>query len=204
MNSSLIRTSRLRTGVALATATLALFGLAGCTPDAADGANTPKPTSASSETAAPVDTATPTAAPEPKGTTVALACDQMLTADDVYAFNPNVVTAPDYSPAAGSTAATAIEYEGVACGWINETSDAMVEASVAQPNDTLMAELKAEAVSASTAVPTYGDLGFFTYAGGTGTAQLFTGAYWVTISSVDFLEPGDVQVLMTTVVSHLP
>ena len=133
-----------------------------------------------------------------------MTCDQILTADDVYAFNPNFSVAPDYAAADGSTAGTAVQYAGVACAWLNQTSGDTFEASVAQPNDTLMATLKADAVSASKAVPTYGELGFFSLDSDVGTAQLFTGAYWVTLSSVDFGEPGDAQTLMAAVVSHLP
>ena len=204
MTSSVTRTSRLRAGVALATATLALFVLAGCAPDSAPSTAAPTPAATAGETAAPVDTAAPTAAPEPTGTPVSLTCDQVLTADDVYAFNPNYGAQPDFTPADGSKAATAVEYEGMACAWLNQTSGDTFEVSVAQPNDTLMATLKADAVSASKAVPTYGELGFFGMNSGIGTAQLFTGAYWVTVSSVDFIEPGDAQTLMAAVVSHLP
>lgn len=203
---SFVRGRRLRAGLALASGALALMALAGCTPAAPTPTPTPTPSSTDAATAAPVESATPT--PEAAGTAVTVSCDEVLTADDVYAFNPNFGTAPDYKPAAGSAAKTAVSYEGVACGWLNQTSGDIIEISVAQPNDTLMTDLKNKAVDESNIVPTYGTPpaveGYFTNASGPGQAQVFAGKYWVVANSVAFFEPGDAQQLVATVVSHLP
>jgi hypothetical protein len=189
---------------------LALIALSGCAPAAPASNSTPKPTSTSTDaaTTAPTEGATPTPTPEVPDTPVTLDCDQLLTPDDVYTFNPNFGTAPDYKPEAGSDAGTAVKYDGVACGWLNQTSGEIIEVAVAQPNQAHLTDLKNQAVSGSKAVPTYGTPpaidGFFSSANGSGTAQVFSGKYWVVLSSVAFFEPGDAQELVAAVVSHLP
>ncbi len=123
----------------------------------------------------------------------------------MYAFNPNYGTDPGFE-ATGNAAQTAVKYDGVACGWLNQTSGAVIEISVAQPNDVLQTTLVDQALSTSKTVPTYGTPpieGFFAVAGGVGTAQVFSGASWVTVSSTEFFEPGDVQSLVASVLSHL-
>jgi hypothetical protein len=139
---------------------------------------------------------------------VELTCDAVLTQDDVYAFNPNYGTAPDFSPEAGSDAAIAEKFDGVACGLLNQSSGAIISVSIAAPNEVLRNQQYDAAVAQSTPVPTYGDApeveGFFTSTNGVGQAQIFTDTYWVTMNSADFFEPGDTQGLMAAVISHLP
>jgi hypothetical protein len=188
---SFVRGPRRRAGLVLAGSALALLALAGCS--AASSTPTASPTdtatSAPTESATPTPTSTPT--PEAAGTRVTL----------TYG------TAPDYKPAAGSAAATAKAYQGVACGWLNQTSGDIVEVSIAQPNDTLMTDLQNKAVTESNPVPTYGTppavLGYFSSAHGAGQAQAFAGKYWVVVNSVEFGEPGDAEQLMAAVLSHL-
>jgi hypothetical protein len=199
-----------RAGLAVAAGAFAVMVFAGCTPGAGTPTASPSSTAAPTgePTTAPTETVTPTPTPTPAGTPLSLSCDQVLSPDDVYAFNPNFGTAPDYKPSGGSAAETAVSYDGVACGWLNQTSGEIIEVSVAQPNDILTPRLKDAAIEDSKPVPTYGtppDVdGFFTNAAGAGEAQVFTRGYWVALSSVAFFEPGDAQQLVAAVVSHLP
>jgi hypothetical protein len=222
-----------RAGFAVAVAAMALIALAGCAPDdgapGAKGTSSPRPSSSLKPTDAPTGTAapsgsptptstptptrtpapthTPTPAPTPAGTALSIGCDQVLTPDDVYAFNPNVGTAPGYQPA-GRAARTAMSHQGVACGWLNQTSDELIEVSIVQPNGPLKTQLTDAAIADSKPVSTYGTPpavnGFFTTTGGAGEAQVFTDKYWVTVNSVSFFEPGDAQQLVAAVISHLP
>ena len=201
-----IRARRVRSGAALATGALALIVLAGCAPSAEPA---PSASATADATAAPAASTEPTSTPaEDPATAVGLGCDEVLTPDDVYAFNPNFGAAPDYKPADGSAASVAVSQKGVACSWLNQTSGDVIEISIAQPNDSTLTDLKNQAVSASTPVPTYGtgvDVeGYFTATGGKGEAQFFTGKYWVVASSVEFGEPGDAEPLIAAAVSHLP
>jgi hypothetical protein len=210
-----VRSRRTRAGLVVASGMIAVAMLAGCAPEGPGGENatgTAAPTGTATDapapgpSAAPGNTATP--APEPAGTAVGITCDQLLTAEDVYTFNPNVGTAPDYSPTSGGTAATAAKYDGIACGLLNQSSGEVIEISVAVPNDVLMTQLKNAAVSGSTAVPTYGTPpaidGFFSKSGDSGLAQVFSGKYWLTASSTAFVEPGEPLPLLKAAVSHLP
>lgn len=200
-------------GRVLAGGAVALLALAGCSTESGPAASqTASATAPAGTTNVPSESATPSATPSPLpsavGTPVALSCDQVLTAEDLYAYNPNVGTAPGFSPEAGSNAATATEYDGVACGLMNQTSGSIISIGIAAPNQVLRNQLYDAAVSQSMPVPTYGDApaieGFFTSVTGVGEAQIFTDTYWVTLSSVEFFEPGDAQNLLATVVSHLP
>ncbi|WP_166804539.1 iron ABC transporter ATP-binding protein [Cryobacterium algoritolerans] len=201
---SLLRSRRLRAGLVLATGSLALGALTGCSPAAtpsASGSSTPS----ASPSATPIPTATPTPTPTPAGAAVGLTCAQLLTPDDVYAFNPNYSTAPGFTAKSG-TAKTALSYQGIACGLLNQTSGEIIELSVALPNPTLMTSLTDKAIAASNPVPSYGSApvsGFFTTKGGNGEAQVFTDKYWVTLSSPVFGEPGDAEQLMSAALSHL-
>lgn len=126
----------------------------------------------------------------------------------MYDFNPNYGTAPSYSPTIDGLAETAASYNGLACGYSNQSSGELIELSVVVPNDVLMTTLKQQADADSQPVPTYGTPpavdGFFNYAGGSGQAQVFTGTYWVTLSSPAFYnEPGAAEGLMSAVLGHL-
>jgi hypothetical protein len=202
-----VRARRLRVGSALATGALVLIVLAGCA-NGAEPASTTSPTA--TPTTVPTASATPSPSPTPTpaedaDTAVTLGCDQVLTPDDVYDFNPNFGAAPGYKPADGSAAAVAALHKGVACGWSNQTSGDLIEVSVAQPTAATLADLKSQAAKSSTSVTTYGSAvkGYFATADGTGEAQIFSGPYWVAVTSVEFVEARDAETLVAAVVSHL-
>lgn len=207
-----LRARRLRVGSALATGALALIVLAGCANGAqrvssASPTATPTTVPAASATPSPTPTPTPTPTPaEEADTAVTLGCDQVLTPDDVYDFNPNFGAAPGYKPADGSAASVAALHKGVACGWSNQTSGDLIEVSVAQPTAATLADLKSQVAKSSTSVTTYGAgvKGYFATANGAGEAQIFSGPYWVAVTSVEFVEARDVETLVAAIVSHLP
>ncbi|TFD88391.1 iron ABC transporter ATP-binding protein [Cryobacterium serini] len=202
--------TRRHAGLMLAGGALLALLLAGCS-----GAEEPTPTDSAAATgeasADPTTRAEPSSSPTPTaeatGSPIAQLCGDLLTLQDVYDFNPNYGTAPNYSPTADGLAETATTYNGLTCGWSNQTSGELIEVSVVAPNDVLMTTLKQQADADSQAVPTYGTPpavdGFFTYAGGVGQAQVFTEQYWVTLSTSAFFEPGDAESLISTVLSHL-
>lgn len=212
--SSLAVRPRLRAALALSGATLALIALAGCaaeetgpkaTPAASSTATakpTAKPTASATATAEPTASATP--APTAEGAAVDKSCDQILTADDIYAINPNFGVDPGFA-ATSDTAVTATSYNGIACGWLNQSSGEVIEVSVAMPNETLANSLKDAALASGEIVPTYGSApeveGYFSSA--TGTAQVFSSGYWVAVGSPDMIEPGDAERVVATVLANL-
>ena len=202
---------RLRAGVFLCVGALSLIGLSGCAADAAPSASGSATSSApggssSSASEAASATATPTPTPTPAGTAVALACTDLLTLDDVYAFNPNFGTDPSYKPTSAS-AKTAASFQGLTCGLLNQSSGDKIEFTLTQPNAVLMTQQQDKAVASSKIVPTYGTppavQGFFSANAGVGEAQVFTDKYWLTFSSSDFAEPGDAEALVSAALGHL-
>lgn len=191
--------------VLVAAASVAL--LSGCT-----GA-TPAPPTASTPATAPPATEAPTTTPEPTEPAeppipFEVACDVLLTADQLYAFNPNFGTDPGYRPQAAVIVTAVEEDAGTACGYLNQTSGDVIEIAVAAPTEAAGEARRNQAALTSRPVPTYGtppDVeGYFDAAGGSGTAQAFSGPYWIVIDSPALFEPGDAQQLVASVLQNLP
>ncbi|MCI2958115.1 iron ABC transporter ATP-binding protein [Agromyces atrinae] len=167
---------------------------------------TPSPTTSPSATAEP--TTEPSATSEPTATPDAFSadCTQLLSNDDVYAYNPNVGAAPDFEPTTAAALAV-VESGGVACGLLNQSSGATVEFAVAKPGEAVLSQRNDEAAVGSTWVPTYGtppDVdGYFSATGGHGEAQAFTGPFWIVVDSTEFLEPGDAASLVEAIRANI-
>ena len=148
-------------------------------------------------------TPTPTLPPTP----VTLACTQIVTPDQLYAYNPNFSADPGYSPASGSLEKKIADWKGVTCAWQNQTSGDVVQIAVAQPPADQLESLKNAAITAAQPVPTYGTPpeveGYFK-AGDAGQVQIFRGTYWIVAESTAFFEPGDAAPLMQSVLGNLP
>jgi hypothetical protein len=200
---------RIALPVAVASAVLAL-GLAGCTP-------TPSPTTSGSRSASDPATSVPsahdpttTAVPSPTasatGSPVGRTCAQLISNNAIYAYNPNFVPITSFTPSAGSSAAQAVAYKGVACRWQNETSNDVIDLSVANLDAATIESLKNQSVAKSTLVPTYqgADEGYFSAGNGVGTAIVFVRSYWVVMTSQQFAEPGDAEQLVDGVIAALP
>ena len=191
---------------ALATAALALVALTGCTPTppspGSSSTTTPSvpPAREPTTTAAPTPTASVTAAP------VDLTCSQLISRDTMYSFNPNFVNVGGWKPTGDTAAAQAVDHKGVACRWQNETSNDVIDLSVASFDEATLESLKNQAVTVSTLVPTYegADEGYFAASGGTGTAVVFVRSYWIVMTSQQFAEPGDPADLIASVMAALP
>lgn len=177
-------------------AAIALLLLAGCTPE--EGASPePEPTVS---TEAPTPEATDDAV---VGTPVGATCDDLVSADALYAYNPNFAAIANFTPDDGTAAASAVAYQGVACRWENLSSGDQIDVSVAQLDDDTLTALKNAAFEDSEMVPTYGEEAYFTVDGGTGSAQVFLGPFWVVAESAIFYEPGDATEIVESVLAAL-
>jgi hypothetical protein len=114
----------------------------------------------------------------------------------MYDYNPNFALDSSYAPTPGSLAARAADYQGVACGWINETSRELISVTVSQPSEDALAQIGNGLVSSSNSVPTYEIEGYFQLNGTMGEAEAIAAPYWITVSSTSFLEPGDAAPLV--------
>jgi hypothetical protein len=182
----------------------AVLALTGCLNQASAPTNTTSasaPTSSSSAPSAPSASPSPT---NPPGTPVTIACTSVLTPQQVYNYNPNYVATQAFKPGQGTLGATAVAASGRVCGWVNETSGVKLEVAVAQPAPRQLATLRSAATSGTAVQPGGSATGFFSVAGGSGTLQIFTGAYWIVLSSADIASQTDVATLATDVLGNLP
>jgi hypothetical protein len=189
-------------------ALLAVLGLAGCTAEASPN---PEPSASASTDPSVAPSAEPTTEPTATivpGTPITLACEELLTPQDIYDFNANVSTDPGFAPAEGSLAAAAVADNGIACGYLHQTSGELMSFALSQPSPEQLTLALNAAATASQPVPTYGAppavTGFFRVVGGAGEVQVFTPTYWLTASSTMFFEPGDADQLVRAALSHLP
>lgn len=177
----------------------ALLLLAGCVP----GADTPTPSPTASSSASSTPTPTPTSTPIADGTPITISCDQLVSGQAMLDYNPNYTLKADYTPAAGSLGAQALEADGIACAWVHGSNGSLIEVSAADlPAEQLNAIMN-ELVTSSNPVPTYGVEGYFRSDSGVGVAQVASGSYWITASSVAFFEPGDVTPVMEAAIASL-
>ena len=194
-----------RTLAALAIAAAAVT-LVGCTPAAKPGPAASSSAQAGGAKGDPA-TATPTPSPTAPPTPVTLTCDQVVTADQLYAFNPNFSTDPGYAPAAGTLEKQIADWKGVTCAWKNQTSGDVIQVAVAIPPSDKLEGLKNTAITVAQPVPTYGTPpqveGYFK-PGTAGQVQIFRGTYWIVAESTAFFEPGDAAPLMQSVLGNIP
>lgn len=137
---------------------------------------------------------------------VDIACDALITPDDMYAFNPNVSLLTEGTPTADSLAGEIAAMNGLTCQWVNNTSNEVLDIALAKLPEKELTDLKNRAVTESTQVPTYAAPpveGFFTVVGDEGEAQVFTGSYWLTLRGMSFFEPGDAEQLAEAAIEHL-
>ncbi|MCU1439976.1 MAG: arginyl-tRNA synthetase [Rhodoglobus sp.] len=180
-----------------------LVALAGCVPtDESDPGTTATPTP--SATATQVPTPTPTTSPSagPDAVPLSIPCAELITPDAMYAYSPAFALV-DQAPASGSLADRALDYQGTACTWVNESSGETIVISVAQLSDGTLAALRSELDASSTPVTAFGVDGYFDIVGGAGEAQVLSGPYWLTATSPVFGEAADVQDLVDAALSTL-
>ncbi|TAL44233.1 MAG: hypothetical protein EPN91_04810 [Salinibacterium sp.] len=171
--------------------------LTGCT-----AAPTPEPTVTG---APPVSTTTATPSPSASadGIPVTITCDELVSPQTMYDYNPNFGLVDNYVPAAGSKAAEIVALKGLACRWVNQSSNETIDVSVANlPHDHLESLANA-LVESSNAVPTYGVEGYFETNGPIGEANAFSDPFWIVASSTTFSEPGDAQPIVEAAIAGL-
>ena len=178
-------------GVALAS----VVTLSACSP----GSESPKPSNSSaspsgSPDAQPDSSEAPVAGSSPVG----IDCDELITLAELYEFNPNVSPIVDFSAESGSDAAKAVAAQGIACGFVNQTSGEITVVSASKPGDAALGELRSELAAAAPA-PELGAEAWFT----TGTAHVIHGEYLVTAASEFFYTAADAQPLVAAALGHL-
>lgn len=134
-------------------------------------------------------------------------CGDILSAEDVYAYNPNMSAVAAPTPSEGSLAAEAASLEGTVCRWSNDTSNVAIDVAVAIPGETEFTDLEDAAEADATPADAFGNTpevqGYFDVEGSVGTAQVFAAGRWIVLSSPMFVEAADVEPLVTSILANL-
>ncbi|MEY2848228.1 MAG: hypothetical protein RI885_893 [Actinomycetota bacterium] len=187
-----------RATLAVAGVVIAACAMTGCT-EPGDGTPTTSPSvsAAESESAGPSVSPSASALPE-TATPIDQTCLELVPLQTMYDFDPNFGLQDPFTPVTGSLGEAAVDAEGVACGWIQQTNGEKLEIDVAAPAATDLAARKSDAGE------TNDGRSFFTTAGETGVVQIFEGRYWIVLSSTYFSGPADAAALADSVTAALP
>ena len=193
----------LKLPLTMAAAAASLLLLAGCV-DSPEPA--PQPTSSASPS--PTPTPTPTAGePAPSATPSAVPlvidCVSLVPAAAFTTLFKTFTLVPSYAPPSGSVFTEVLDREGTVCGWTADDGT-VVAIGIAELDPETLDTKANELVVSSHSVPTYGVEAYFQVAAGVGEVQAFSGPYWIMATSTAFMEPGEVEAIMTAVLERLP
>lgn len=135
---------------------------------------------------------------------LSVACDEVLTPQQLYDYNPNVGADPGSRPRGGSGPERAAELSGTACGWINQTSSQTISIGVARFDSANLARVRDMARAAGGSSAGLGMDGHYRMESGLGVVDAFTGSYWIAAESSTFLAPEDVAPLLEAIRTNLP
>ena len=177
-----------------------LVPLTGCAPDRGPIDADPSHSAGASSTPTSSPDATPTLAPDDIPFDVA--CTDLVSDQLIYEWGSgNWASDPDFSAAAGSSAAAIVEHGGTACGWVNLTSGDKLSVAVGEFAPETLDPLRAERADTADATSDFGAGGYFVVTSGTGQADVFSGPYWITASSTWFLSTADAVDIVEAAVS---
>lgn len=159
--------------------------LSGCVGDdeAAEPSASPSaPSPAISATPAPSPSATPMEPGEEPDAIAAVplgvGCDTLVGAQALYDFNPNVGTDPAFDPASATLAPIALDMQGTACGFLNQTSGERISVAAARVETGSVAALAREVAARGGAL---GDGRAFRTGGSTSTLEVLAGEIWIVV-----------------------
>ncbi|MGV1034741.1 MAG: hypothetical protein ACOYBP_05905 [Microbacteriaceae bacterium] len=148
--------------------------------------------------------ATPTPTATAGGTPLTIGCDQLLSLQNVYDYNPNFGQNPTFQTP--DQIAPLSKIGGVACGWVNQTSGSTFAVGVAKPDAPTLASVTAQAAASLTSTTAFGSApvqGYFGVQNGVGVAEAFSNGYQIVITSSDFGQAEDAAQLMQMVIANL-
>jgi len=174
--------------LAIVLCTTAVLGLAACAP------NDPvlSPSATPSESASEAEATSPPP-PQPVAETVDITCTTLISDQAIYDWGSGNFALDGESTPAG----------GLACRWINLTSQETLDVAVSIPTDANLSAAREAAATAGTAAPALGDA-YFRSANDVGFVDVFSGGYWLTMQSTWFFETNDALPLVEAATAALP
>jgi len=188
----------MRTALAPVFVAAIALALVGCTPQ-------PEAPTDSSSSPTPITSASPSSEPSAEPSSEPLlpvpSCEELVSAETMYEYNSNVALTPDYTPPASSLAAR-VAATGVACGWINLSSNEVIAVAVGAPDSAGLSAFTTELGGLGTA-QWNGVSGYFGASGGTPTGAAVTDGYVVVTSSPVYIEAADAAPIIDAVLAAL-
>ena len=132
-------------------------------------------------------------------------CDEVISTENLYLFNPNFSYEPDANPKTGSIGEFAKTSNGVFCSYINLSSGDRIEISVQNSSTSETIFLQDELKKGYLATDTYGTgpniLGYFARNKEIGTALIITPMQLISVSSSIFTSPED-PIKLVALINH--
>ncbi|AMM21166.1 hypothetical protein AX769_14755 [Frondihabitans sp. PAMC 28766] len=193
-----------RATAAAALALLAAAALTACTSTSAK----PSPTTAGSAPAAATPTGTSTSkagATNLDSSPLHVSCATLAPSAVMQATYSGMVADSTPVVPANTDAAVIAADKGTACTWKDSSSGATLTLAVGKYSANSVTRLENALVTASQPVPTFSGEGYFSLSGKTGTAEAFTGDYWVVAISDSpvFFEPGGAEPIVDAALAAL-
>lgn len=152
-------------------------------------------------------TSTATANPIAKTYPVGKTCEDVMSLQALYDFNPNFTYDATLSTSSSTHAAKIVSIEGISCAYLNLSSGSKIFLSIAKLDATglsiLKEQLSTEGAKEDTSVSPPVDVSFFSVTDGVGTQDILTNEYWVSVSSASFISPEDTAHFLKSVLASL-
>jgi hypothetical protein len=144
------------------------------------------------------------AAPSLDATPLDIPCSTLVPASAVGIYSGMAAVSSPRAPSDTDAAAIAAD-RGTVCSWKDTAAGTTMTVAAGRYSADSITRLKDALVSSSTQVPTYTGEGYFTLSGTTGTAEAFTGPYWVVAISDTpaFGEPGGAEPVVDAALAAL-
>ena len=134
---------------------------------------------------------------------VSIDCPTLITDQAIYDWGSGNFALDDtFVPEAGSSAAQLAADGGLACRWINLTSQETVDVAVSIPAAADLTAAQQDAAAAGTAAPELGDA-YFRSADEIGYLDVFVDGYWLTLQSTWFAGADDAAPLVSAATTAL-
>ena len=136
---------------------------------------------------------------------ITFTCDDVLSAQELYDYNPNVLFDQSLVQANGPGIEYSKKFSGLLCTYVNETSRDTVTLSISQLNNDGTHSLEEQAkLEALGTVEIGSNVAYFTRSEGLGLYKLFSGKYFVTTASPQYSAESDGVKFLSTIQEQLP